>query len=140
MPSRNCEYVISLSLGLLAAAGWAVDQGARHRNLWQTWEMDEAMAESVRAYVRESAPRGKSGLPKRLHLDGLAILIVDMNTKDCEMVSANYVEKAAVIRLRGTTAAAEGVEKMAEFWEAAAAMLEAAEVTTLGELLEDDEG
>ena len=29
---------------------------------------------------------------------------------------------------------------MAEFWEAAAAMLEAAEVTTLGELLEDDEG
>jgi ketosteroid isomerase-like protein len=73
-------------------------------------------------------------------LDGLAILIVDMNTKDCEMVSANYAEKAAVIRLRGTTAAVEGVEKMAEFWEAAAAMLEAAEVTTLGELLEDDEG
>ncbi len=47
-------------------------------------------------------------------------------------------KKAAVIRLSGTTAAAEGVEKMAEFWEAAAAMLKAVEVTTLGELLEDE--
>ena len=97
------------------------------------------MAERVRTYVREwSEPQGTSGLPKRFRLDGLVLMIVPrMDTKACEMVRANYAAKAAVLRLTDGMAA-EVFETMAEFWEAAAAMLKAAEVTTLGELLEDE--
>ncbi len=96
------------------------------------------MAERVRTYVREwSEPQGTSGLPKRLHLDGLVLLVPRMDTKACEHVRANYAAKAAVLRLTDGMAA-EAFEKVVEFWEAAAAMLKAAEVTTLGELLEDE--
>ena len=96
------------------------------------------MAERVRTYVRErSEPQGTSGLPKRLHLDLLVFIVPRMDTKDCESVRANYAAKAAVLRLTDGMAA-EVFETMAEFWEAAAAMLKAAEVTTLGELLEDE--
>ena len=98
------------------------------RDAGQTWDMDEAKVERVRAYV--------ASLPEHFNSDGRRVVVRHIDARDCEGFRAKWEAKATLLRLTDD-AAAEFAEKTAEFWETAAAVLKDAGVQTFGELLED---
>ena len=111
--------------------------------------MDEAMVERVRTWVSDAVEA-----EKRAERGSLAEIVEafghgyyrtsEMGVEDCKVFSDSFAESALVQRAPRANKAkhAEEVEELlttARFWETAAAMLIAAEVKTLGELLEDEE-
>ena len=89
--------------------------------------MDEAIAERVRTYVASSR--------ERFFDDGRLVIVRHIDARACKGFREKSEATADVLRLTDE-AAAEAAEKMAEFWETAAAMLKDAGVQTFGELRE----
>ena len=106
-------------------------------------EMEAAKVEAEKAEAgQQRGLMSKSVMAGTFQFFGVSYAVMSCDAEHCERVSDHYTWHALEPRAPRANKAkyAEKVEEhldQARFWETAAAMLKAAKVKTLGELLED---